>query len=82
MRPDNVEYLPIWKKDATPEERFLELAMMARKHPERFNKVAIVYQEELPSKRTVCRRASNNCSTTEFIGILQTAIVDVLTDER
>lgn len=44
---DNVDYLPIWKKDATAEERFLELANMARKHPERFLHCIVIYQERV-----------------------------------
>lgn len=43
---DNVEFLPIWKNNATPEERLMELAMMARKNPERFAKMVVFYQEE------------------------------------
>lgn len=44
---DTVDYLPIWKKDATPEERFLEIAMIARKHPERFRQYLVIYQESV-----------------------------------
>ena len=46
----NVEYLPIWKAEATAEERLLELAMIARKHPERFAKLMVVYSEALRGK--------------------------------
>lgn len=31
MSSDNVDILPIWKKDSTPEEFLSELAMIARK---------------------------------------------------
>lgn len=44
---DNIDYLPVWKKDATPEERFLELAMIARKYPDRFRAFVVIYQESL-----------------------------------
>lgn len=43
-----VDYLPVWKKDATPGERLRELALIADKHPERFKKWVIVYVEECP----------------------------------
>lgn len=82
MTPDNVEYLPIWKRDATPEERLLEVAMIARKHPDRFNKLVIVYQEELENKRTILRFVSNNCNTDEFVGILHIAIVDKIMEMK
>ena len=47
-----VDYLPIWKRDAIAEERFLELAQIAHKHPERFGKIAVVYEETLSNKNT------------------------------
>lgn len=38
-----IDYLPIWKKGAPTHERLYELAEIARKHPERFEKWVIVY---------------------------------------
>lgn len=73
MLSDNVEYLPLWKKDATPEERLLELAMVARKHPERFSKIVVLYVEELPNKHTVLRHASLNVTSHEMAGIMAEA---------
>lgn len=37
----NVVGLPRWKKGATAEERFLELAQMAREDPDRFEHVVV-----------------------------------------
>ena len=68
---DNIEYLPVWKQTESAEERFLELAMVARKHPERFGKIVVVYEETLPSERTVVRQISVGCTTNEVIGILE-----------
>lgn len=82
MMPDNIEYLPVWKAGATADERLLEVAMMARKHPERFGKLIVVYQEEQEGKRTVNRRASNGCTTNEFVGILQMAIVETIMETK
>lgn len=46
MNSCKVDYLPIWKKGATTEERLLELAQIAAKHPEYFDKWVIVYCED------------------------------------
>lgn len=42
---ENLATLPIWKKDATAYERLSELALLAREHPERFERFVIVYRE-------------------------------------
>lgn len=73
MTFDNVEYLPIWKNGATAEERLMELALVARKHPEYFDKMVVIYQEDQADKRTVTRYASNGCTTTELFGLLTMA---------
>lgn len=80
---DNVEYLPIWKKDATPEERFLELAMIARKHPERFKRMVVLYQEELPNPggtfpKTMTRYVTNGVNTTEALGVIELGKLELL----
>lgn len=75
-----IDYLPIWKKDATPAERFSELEAMAMKYPERFAKIAVVYEETLPNGCTVIRQASNACSTTELIGLLELGKIQVIRD--
>lgn len=41
-----VDYLPIWKRNATAVERLTELAQIAGKHPEWFDKWVIVYCED------------------------------------
>lgn len=76
--PDNVSYLPIWKEGATAEERFSELAMIARKHPERFGKVTTVYVETLPDGKTVLRQVSAGVTTTEMLGLYAEASHDLL----
>lgn len=73
----NVEYLPVWKAEATAEERLLELAMIARKHPERFAKMAVVYVEVKPNGRWEIRSIDAGMSTIfEEIGILRAAMSD------
>lgn len=78
MSADNVEYLPLWKKDATPEERLLELAMIARKHPERFAKIVVLYVEERPNNHTLLRHVTLNSTTYEMLGIMAEATHSVL----
>ena len=68
---DNVQYLPIWKQNATAEERLSELAMIARQQPERFAKLVVVYVEEAPENRTVTRYITSGCDTIQALGILE-----------
>lgn len=76
---DNVTYIPIWKNNATAEERLQELAQIARKHPERFDKFIIVHQELDEKKEyTQERTLSFNCSTTEAVGLLRLGEVKLL----
>lgn len=77
-----INYLPIWKDGATVEERFLELAQIAGKHPERFGRVAVVYEETLPNKHTKIRQISTGCSTNELIGILELAKLQVVDETQ
>lgn len=68
---DNVDYLPIWKEGATAFDRFSELAMIARKHPERFAKIFVIYVEESDDKTsTKLNSISTNLNTHECIGLL------------
>lgn len=77
MKADNVEYLPIWKNEATAEERFQELAMIARKHPERFKRVVVVYEEDMPLQkgetypRTLTRYVTSGVSCTLALGVFE-----------
>ncbi len=77
---DNVDYLPVWKKTESAEERFMELAMIARKHPERFGKIVVLYEETQPSTLTKVRYISLNCTTNELIGILEIGKMQVYAD--
>ena len=76
----SIDYLPLWKKNATPFERFYELALVAQKHPERFGKVAVIYEETLKDGCTQIRQISDNCDTTQLLGLLQLGIDRVLKD--
>jgi uncharacterized protein YeaO (DUF488 family) len=71
---DNVDYLPIWKKDATPAERLEELSLMARKNPERFQRFALVFVEKLDDAgRVHVRSFEHGCNVPEVIGLYELA---------
>lgn len=76
--PDNVDYLPIWKKGSTAEEFLRELAMIARKHPERFWKIVLVSQETLASGNTKVQYFTKEVSTTESLGLLELGKMEIL----
>ena len=69
---DNVRFLPVWKAGATPEERFLELAQIARRHPERFARSIVVY-EECKSKDEFLTRyiTHGDGGVLAFLGLLE-----------
>lgn len=79
MTTDNIEFLPIWKQGATAEERLLELAMVARKHPEKFNKFIIIYQENNEKNNSTSERFVNfNANTTECLGLLRLGEMSII----
>ena len=80
--PDNIDYLPIWKKDSTPYEFLQELSMIARKHPERFAKVVILYEETLPNGNTLLHSNYKNVNTNELIGLLNIVQHDIMAATR
>lgn len=84
-RVDTLTYLPVWKAGATAEERLLELAMMARVHPDRFKRFVVAYQEDLASAsegrfpQTVTRYAmSDGMNTTTALGVIEIAKLELL----
>jgi len=74
----SVDYLPIWKKDSTAEEWLLELAAIARKHPERFEKAIIVTQETLATGNIKHRNYSRGAKLLEQIGLLEVGKSDLI----
>jgi hypothetical protein len=69
----DIDYLPVWKAGATAEERLLELAAIARKHPERFSVFAITYVEKKPNGGIKVRSWEHECSVIESFGIYELA---------
>lgn len=81
MIKNNVEPLPVWKKNATAEERLQELAHMARKNPEQFNKFIVIFQEfNERDDTTYERQMTHNMTTTEALGMLTFGEVALLRD--
>lgn len=74
-----ISYLPLWKKDSTPEEWCMELAMIARKHPERFQRAIISYVEDTEDG-TILRMAIRNATTHEALGIMSEAAHKLITE--
>lgn len=72
-----VPHLPVWKRNATAEERFMELAHMARNRPELFTKFVVVYVEETESG-LITNKIRHGCTTLEELGILHVAMDEVL----
>jgi len=75
---DNVEYLPIWKANSTPEEKLLEIAMVARKHPERFTSMVLIYQEDSPDGCQTRFAGTQTLNLNETLGILELGKYEIL----
>ena len=65
----NVTSLPVWKRDATAEERFLELAQLAREAPERFEKVLVGWIGVKDGKPDVSNYVTTGCNALDALGI-------------
>lgn len=76
----SIDYLPIWKKGAPTHERLYELAEIARKNPERFDKWVIVYCED--SDKGLFTRYMNGeaTRTTDCLGVLHAGIQSIWND--
>ena len=79
---ENCEYLPIWKQGATAEERFLELAAVAAKHPEWFEQMTLIYVSHSDDGRTTTRYAGVNSSTQELLGMLRMCEWEIMNTTR
>jgi hypothetical protein len=65
-----IDYLPVWKRGATPGERLREVALIADKHPERFEKMVIVYTQNT-EKGIYTRMAFGDATrTSDALGLL------------
>ena len=78
----SIDYLPIWKKDAPAHERLYELAEVARKHPERFQKWVIVYCEDSNKAFTTRYMNGEQTRSSDCLAVLQAGIQSVWEDTR
>lgn len=83
----DVTFLPVWKRGATAAERFEELAMYARKHPERFDKLLVLYVEQIPRPGyerplTQLRFIDAGCTTYDVMAICQDAMLSCWNETR
>lgn len=69
-RLKNVELLPIWKKNATNAERFRELAPLAEKNPEKFDKWVLIYCEDNAERFKIRFEQGDNTRTSDCFGVL------------
>lgn len=69
---DNVLILPVWKKGASAEEWFYDMAMLARKHPERFTRMVLIYEEMSADKASsMCGYYPHGVTTAELFGLIE-----------
>lgn len=64
-----VTAIPVWKRDATAEERFLELAQLARENPERFEKVLVGWIGVKNGKPGVSTYVTTGCNALDALGM-------------
>lgn len=72
-----VDYLPIWKKNATTSERLYELAQIAAKHPDQFDKWILVYCEDNDQRFKVRSVSGEATRTSDSLAVLQAGILDL-----
>jgi hypothetical protein len=71
----NIDILPIWKRDAPAHERLYELAELARKKPELFQKWVIAYAEDNDKRFKVRTISGTGTRTSDSLAVLQAAIL-------
>ena len=69
MTTADVIPIPVWKEGATAAEWLEEVASVARRHPEKFKRVAILHIESRPTI-DVIHYYVHNLNTLEFHGLL------------
>lgn len=78
----NVEYLPIWKKGATAAERLRELAFIADKHPDWFDKWVIVYCEDNTQRLKVHWMSGEQTRTSDCLAVLSAGSMTIFEETR
>ena len=73
----SVDYLPVWKKNATAAERLRELAFVADKHPEYFEKWALIYCEYNDQRFKTRWMSGSDTRTSDCLAVLQAGILTI-----
>lgn len=73
-----VDYLPIWKRGAPAHERLYELAEIARKHPEYFQKWVMVYCEDSDTRFKTRWISGEQTRTSDCLAVLTAGIHTVM----
>lgn len=76
----SIDILPIWKKDAPTHERLYELAEVARKHPDRFDKWVIVYCEDNEQRFKTRYMNGEKTRTSDCLAVLTAGIQTIYED--
>jgi hypothetical protein len=78
----SIDYLPVWKKNATTGERLRELALIADKHPDWFAKWVLVYCEDNDKRFKVRYMQGEETRTSDCFAVLQTGLQHIWEDTR
>ena len=73
----SIDYLPIWKKGAPIHERLMEIAEIARKHPDYFDKWCLVYCEDNDEQFKVRTVSGDATRTSDTLAVLTAGIQHV-----
>lgn len=82
MKDDNLAVLPFWKRNATNEERFMELAHEARVHPEKFTKWVVVYCEDNDERFKTRWTCGKETRTSDCLAVLSAGALIIFDDTR
>ena len=77
-READLHILPVWKAGLTAEEWFQDMALQARKHPDRFQKMILVYSITKPNGNIETHYYCYNAATDALIGMLEIGKQEVL----
>lgn len=76
----SIDYLPIWKKNAPAHERLMELAEIARKHPDRFRKWVLVYCEDNDQRFKTRYMQGEETRTSDCLAVLEAGKITIWND--
>lgn len=74
---DNVRVFPKWNKQATAAERFRELAAMAEKNPELFERTVIGFMGTKENGDYYVNYTLTNCDGIELLGLIELVKIKV-----